>query len=265
MDPGQADGEYMGVTLIEPGAAAGLADALEATWRRDPGRYYEDGFAEFVGRGGEVLAAPVGAIEWVEVDDHADLRRARQIAAYVSEGHAAARSNARRPHGERNQARADRRLGSLLAEHNVAPTGDWPWWSAPAGADIIAPSLRVDAEVFTTAASGALELGAALRAGDFAAVAGVGGGKTIDVTKFAALHAGLPMVSVATSLSHDGIASPVSTLEHPAGRGSYGVMPPVAVVVDLDRVRAAPGHLATAGIRRGEQPVGDRRLGAVSG
>lgn len=80
MDPGQADGEYMGVTLIEPGAATGLADALEATWRRDPGLYYEDGFAEFADRGGEVLAAPIGAVEWVEVDDHADLRRARQIA-----------------------------------------------------------------------------------------------------------------------------------------------------------------------------------------
>jgi choline kinase len=80
MDPRQADGEYMGVTLIEPGAAAGLADALEATWRRDPGLYYEDGFAEFAGRGGEVLAAPIGVIEWVEVDNHADLRRARQIA-----------------------------------------------------------------------------------------------------------------------------------------------------------------------------------------
>jgi choline kinase len=80
MDPAQADGEYMGVTLIEPGTAAALADALEATWRRDPGLYYEDGFGEFAGRGGEVLVAPIGAVEWVEVDDHADLRRARQIA-----------------------------------------------------------------------------------------------------------------------------------------------------------------------------------------
>jgi choline kinase len=80
MKPGQADGEYMGVTLVEPGAAAALADALEAAWRRDPGLYYEDGFAEFVGRGGEVLAEPIGAVEWVEVDNHADLRRARQIA-----------------------------------------------------------------------------------------------------------------------------------------------------------------------------------------
>jgi choline kinase len=80
IDPAHADGEYIGVTLIEPAAAIGLTDALEATWRRDPGLYYEEGFAEFAERGGEVLAAPIGAVDWVEVDNHADLRRAVQIA-----------------------------------------------------------------------------------------------------------------------------------------------------------------------------------------
>jgi choline kinase len=80
MDPALAQGEYMGVTLIEPSAAAGLADALETTWRRDPSLYYEDGFAEFARSGGAVLAAPIGVVDWVEVDNHADLRRAREIA-----------------------------------------------------------------------------------------------------------------------------------------------------------------------------------------
>ncbi len=36
MDPADAHGEYIGATLIEPGTADALADALEATWRRDP-------------------------------------------------------------------------------------------------------------------------------------------------------------------------------------------------------------------------------------
>jgi choline kinase len=80
MDPAQAHGEYIGVTLIEASAAAGLADALESTWRRDPNLYYEDGFAEFARRGGAVLAAPIGVVDWVEVDNHADLERARLIA-----------------------------------------------------------------------------------------------------------------------------------------------------------------------------------------
>jgi len=68
MDPAHAHGEYMGVTLIEPAAAVALADCLETTWRRDPHLYYEDGFAEFSERGGTILAAPIGAVDWVEVD-----------------------------------------------------------------------------------------------------------------------------------------------------------------------------------------------------
>ena len=80
LDPSAAHGEYMGLTLIEPAAAAGLAEALEATWRRDPGLYYEDGFQEYADRGGRVGVAPIGAIEWVEIDNHDDLARAREIA-----------------------------------------------------------------------------------------------------------------------------------------------------------------------------------------
>jgi choline kinase len=80
MDPAEAHGEYIGATLIEPRAAIALADALEATWRRDPGLYYEDGFQELADRGGAVALQPIGEVEWVEVDDHNDLRRAREIA-----------------------------------------------------------------------------------------------------------------------------------------------------------------------------------------
>ncbi|MFF0822967.1 sugar phosphate nucleotidyltransferase [Micromonospora haikouensis] len=80
MDPGEAYGEYIGATLIEPQVADALADALEATWRRDPNLYYEDGYQEFAERGGEVRAAPIGDVSWVEVDNHDDLARAREIA-----------------------------------------------------------------------------------------------------------------------------------------------------------------------------------------
>ena len=68
------------MTLIEPAAAGALADALEVTWRRDPSLYYEDGFQEYADRGGRVGIAPIGEVEWVEVDDHRDLARAREVA-----------------------------------------------------------------------------------------------------------------------------------------------------------------------------------------
>jgi choline kinase len=80
IDPAQADGEYIGVTLIEPHAAGPLGDALEATWRRDPSLYYEDGFQELADRGGTVTTAPIGAVDWVEVDNDVDLAQAREIA-----------------------------------------------------------------------------------------------------------------------------------------------------------------------------------------
>jgi choline kinase len=81
MDPELAYAEYIGATLIGADAAAPLAAALEVTWRRDPSLYYEDGFAELAERGGAIAVAPIGDIEWVEVDNHDDLRRARAIAA----------------------------------------------------------------------------------------------------------------------------------------------------------------------------------------
>jgi choline kinase len=80
MPVAEGRGEYIGLTLIEPAAAEPLAEALEATWRRDPQLYYEDGFQEFVDRGGIIGTAPIGAVDWVEVDDHDDLGKARELA-----------------------------------------------------------------------------------------------------------------------------------------------------------------------------------------
>ncbi|NUS11236.1 MAG: phosphocholine cytidylyltransferase family protein [Streptomyces sp.] len=80
MDPADATGEYIGVTLIEPEAAADLADALKATFERDPDLYYEDGYQELVDRGFTVDVAPIGDVAWVEIDNHDDLAKGRAIA-----------------------------------------------------------------------------------------------------------------------------------------------------------------------------------------
>ncbi|RSS80914.1 sugar phosphate nucleotidyltransferase [Streptomyces sp. WAC06614] len=80
MDPADATGEYIGVTLIEPEAAEELADALKATFERDPDLYYEDGYQELVHRGFTVDVAPIGDVQWVEIDNHDDLAKGRTIA-----------------------------------------------------------------------------------------------------------------------------------------------------------------------------------------
>jgi glycerol-1-phosphate dehydrogenase [NAD(P)+] len=82
----------------------------------------------------------------------------------------------------------------------------------------------------------------------FDAVVAIGGGRTLDVAKYAATRAGVPLVAVATNLAHDGLCSPVASLEHAHGKGSYGVAMPLVLVVDLDYVRSAPPHLVSAGV-----------------
>jgi len=83
MDPAEASGEYIGATLVEPEAVPLLVESLEATWRRDPGLYYEDAFQDLVDRGQEVMAAAIPwGTRWVEVDDSVDLARAREIACH---------------------------------------------------------------------------------------------------------------------------------------------------------------------------------------
>jgi len=77
---GTAHGEYLGAAVIGADAAAELARCLAETWRQDPDRYYEDGFQLLADRTGGVHARRIDAVEWVEVDDPADLARAREIA-----------------------------------------------------------------------------------------------------------------------------------------------------------------------------------------
>jgi len=59
---------------------------------------------------------------------------------------------------------------------------------------------------------------------------------------------GLPFVSVATNLSHDGIASPVSVLDSHGRKSSFGVHIPIAVFVDLEFVRNSPRRQTRSGI-----------------
>ncbi len=146
-------------------------------------------------------------------------------------------------------------LGALLADRRIATEGRVAVAVGPSQGDSVladlAPETLGAADVFRVedgTVDSAVSLGKRLRADSYEAVAGIGGGRTLDVTKFAAHMAGIPMVAVATNLAHDGIASPISSLEHESGKGSYGVVPPVAVIVDLDRVRSGPPRLVRAGI-----------------
>ncbi|MFC4049427.1 iron-containing alcohol dehydrogenase family protein [Actinomadura syzygii] len=145
-------------------------------------------------------------------------------------------------------------LGDLLADKRIATEGRVAIAVGRGQGDQIAEHVRpslAECDVFQVdggTVDAAVDLGTKLRGGSYEAVVGIGGGRTIDATKYAATLSGIPMVSVATNLSHDGICSPVASLVHDKGKGSFGVVMPLAMVVDLDYVHAAPPRLVRAGI-----------------
>ncbi|GHJ46553.1 glycerol dehydrogenase [Catellatospora sp. TT07R-123] len=145
-------------------------------------------------------------------------------------------------------------LGPLLVDRRISAGGDVAVVVGPGQgeriAELIAPTLdhALVLHVEGGTVESALALGEKLRGRNLDAVVGIGGGKTIDTTKYAASRYGIPMVAVATSLANDGIASPVATLDHDGGRGSYGVHIPLAVVVDLDFVEQGPDRQTRAGV-----------------
>lgn len=145
-------------------------------------------------------------------------------------------------------------LAGLLADQRISGGGQVAVVVGPGQGEQVAQLVRPQlgsADLFT-ATAGTLEcaqrLGVELRRRSYDAVVGIGGGRTLDVAKWVASRYALPMVSVATSLAHDGLGSPVAVLDHDGGRGSYGVQIPIAVLVDLDFVAAAPPALNRAGV-----------------
>jgi glycerol-1-phosphate dehydrogenase [NAD(P)+] len=87
-----------------------------------------------------------------------------------------------------------------------------------------------------------------IEAGVGTAVA-VGGGRVLDPVKLAAARTGIDFVSVPTTLSNDGISSPVASLVDRAGvRQAHAARMPYGVVVDLDAVGSAPLPTLRAGV-----------------
>ena len=145
-------------------------------------------------------------------------------------------------------------LAPLLADRRISAGGHVAVVVGPGLGEEIAATVRPqlsNAELWTVDGGGveaASELARRLRQGFYDALVGIGGGRTLDVAKYAASLSGLPMVAVATSLAHDGIASPVASLEDQGRKGSYGVQMPIAVVVDLEYVRRSDRSMRRSGI-----------------
>ncbi|ATW51718.1 iron-containing alcohol dehydrogenase family protein [Streptomyces xantholiticus] len=145
-------------------------------------------------------------------------------------------------------------LAGILADQRISSSGRLAFAiSGGSGQKLrekLAPALTGADwyEVCDGTIDSAVKLADDMKGNRYDAVVGLGGGKIIDVAKYAAARVGLPLVAVATNLAHDGLCSPISILDNDNGRGSYGVPSPIAMVIDLDVVREAPVRFVRSGI-----------------
>jgi len=145
-------------------------------------------------------------------------------------------------------------LAPLLVDRRISAGGHVAVVVGPGQGEQIAEVLRpqlANADILHASEGSveeARELAGRLRSGFYDAIVGIGGGRVIDVAKYAASLTGLPVVAVATSLAHDGLASPVASLTEAGRKLSFGVQMPIAVVVDLDYVRRSAPEMRRSGI-----------------
>ena len=76
---------------------------------------------------------------------------------------------------------------------------------------------------------------------------GVGGGSKIDITKIVAKRLNLPFVSVPTSASHDGIASPSASIRENNISKSQMATAPMAIIADSALIVKSPYRLLASG------------------
>ena len=77
-------------------------------------------------------------------------------------------------------------------------------------------------------------------------IVGVGGGRSVDIAKIIGFNLDLPFVSIPTSASHDGIASPFVSIK---GNKPHSLVAtaPLGVFVDVDIIKKAPKKLLASG------------------
>lgn len=99
---------------------------------------------------------------------------------------------------------------------------------------------EADSETIGSVQEKALELGDVF-------LAGIGGGRPIDVAKCASFNAKVPFISVPTAASHDGIVSSRASVLVNGVKESLEAQTPIAVFADTGIIAASPHRMLAAG------------------
>ena len=76
---------------------------------------------------------------------------------------------------------------------------------------------------------------------------GVGGGTIIDAAKISSGSQNIPFISVPTTVSHDGIASPLASIKGSDKPYSILAQAPLAIIADIDVIAQAPWRFVISG------------------
>ncbi len=84
---------------------------------------------------------------------------------------------------------------------------------------------------------------------DIDCIVAMGGGKTLDVAKYAAFISKKPFLSIPTTVAHDGIVSPIAVLKRQDNKPkSLGCAMPSMIILDTALIATCPPQLIKAGI-----------------
>lgn len=81
-----------------------------------------------------------------------------------------------------------------------------------------------------------------------ALVLAFGGGSVLDIVKYCASNTDTPYVTIPSTLSNDAVYSCVARLTDEGKKRSFGVQPPIGIIVDFNVIRKSPLYLIKAGV-----------------